>query len=99
MTVMFLITRESGAGVLNTDGSLALHRDQMEAAQHAARLDREHGHPVHVVHILSGALLGKVMEAADKIRRAEFTAEPDTWEGTKAAILAAQAAEAEAAQK
>jgi hypothetical protein len=79
---MYLVTRMSGAAVLNSDGSLALYREHFDAARACAALNNAHGHSVHVIHPLEGERLGLVMNAACRIADKEFTsADPDTWAG------------------
>jgi hypothetical protein len=88
--IMFIITRNSGAAVLNTDGSLAIGRDHFEAIKLAARLDAAHGHAVHTVQSIQGEILGLVLKAANRIADKTFAApDVDTWEGTVAAVRAA----------
>jgi len=88
--IMFIITRNSGAACLSTDGTLAISRDHFEACQVAARLDAAHGHAVHTVQAIQGEILGLVLKAAARIADKAFASpDADTWEGTVAAVRAA----------
>jgi hypothetical protein len=75
---MYLVTRHSGAAILNSDGSLAIYREHVDAARACVALNNAHGHSVHTVHPVQGEKLGLVMNAACRIADKEFaSADPD----------------------